>query len=98
MPWAGCRCSCAAGRLLLDAHFEGGKLGRCTVLHDGVTRSELHGGAIVELEDHATRDHVFEVDRVGRVHPRCIGLHVLAEARELLLQLGGHLVWRDAIG
>jgi hypothetical protein len=28
--------SCAAGRLLLDAHFEGGKLGRCTVLHDGV--------------------------------------------------------------
>src|SRR5262249_59908956 len=57
------------------------------VLHDGVAGAQVHLLAAVELEPDLAVEHDLEVDRVGRVHAGRVGLHVLREAGQLLLEL-----------
>lgn len=47
------------------------------VLHDGVARLEHLLGAVVELEHDFTRQHDVEVDGVGGMHARLVGVHVV---------------------
>src|SRR5215207_4284180 len=59
------------------------------VLHHRVPGVEHLLGAVVELEHHLAGDDDLEVDRVGGVHPRVVGLHVRPHAGKLPFDLGG---------
>src|SRR5437016_14424317 len=58
------------------------------VLHDRVAGTEHNLGTVVELEHDLPGEDVLEVDRVGRVHPRVVLLHVGREPGEPAFRLG----------
>ena len=51
----------------------------CTVLDQGVSRTELFGDAVIEFEQAAPGNDVFVVDRRRGMHARAIGLEGVSE-------------------